>query len=120
MGQSSFVTSVKTPNSCAASDCTGLSLLTRRLKTDSFPKFNTWRSHNMVRSVALITGCSDGGIGHALCVELARRPNWHVYASARRLESLVGLAELGCTCLGARQFSLRRLWLKAHLKKCST
>jgi len=45
----------------------------------------------------LITGCSSG-IGEATARRLAGR-GWTVYASARRLESIAGLAEAGCKLL---------------------
>lgn len=45
----------------------------------------------------LITGCSSG-IGEATARRLAQR-GWSVYASARRLESISGLADAGCKLL---------------------
>ncbi|KAI0118704.1 NAD(P)-binding protein [Nemania sp. FL0031] len=42
----------------------------------------------------LITGCTPGGIGHALCLEYYRR-GLFVIATARRLEVLESLASLG-------------------------
>ncbi|KAI0828928.1 NAD-P-binding protein [Trametes gibbosa] len=39
------------------------------------------------KTVALVTGCSKGGIGYALCEELASR-GCVVYATARKLESM--------------------------------
>jgi NADP-dependent 3-hydroxy acid dehydrogenase YdfG len=45
----------------------------------------------------LITGCSSG-IGEATARRLAQR-GWTVYASARRLESISGLAKAGCKLL---------------------
>ena len=49
-------------------------------------------------SVVLVTGCSKGGIGYALCQELAAR-GCTVYATARRLGLLDGLQQQGCTLL---------------------
>ncbi len=45
----------------------------------------------------LITGCSSG-IGRATAVRLAGT-DWTVYATARRLESMAGLEEAGCSLL---------------------
>lgn len=48
--------------------------------------------------VVLVTGCTRGGIGYALCEEFVRR-GCIVFATARKLEAMAGLAEMGCTCL---------------------
>lgn len=48
-------------------------------------------------AVALVTGCSEGGIGAALCEALLKR-GCRVFATARRLESMTQLEALGC-CL---------------------
>lgn len=45
----------------------------------------------------LITGCTPGGIGHALALDLASRPGWRVIATARRKDQLKALAELADT-----------------------
>jgi NAD(P)-dependent dehydrogenase (short-subunit alcohol dehydrogenase family) len=50
-----------------------------------------------VSKAVLITGCSSG-IGRATAERLARR-GFTVYASARRLESIADLGELGCRTL---------------------
>ena len=42
----------------------------------------------------LITGCSPGGIGHALALSLRKR-NYRVFATARRAEALSSLSEQG-------------------------
>lgn len=44
--------------------------------------------------VVLVTGSSAGGIGGALCEEYSRA-GCIVYASARRLEAMDGLARIG-------------------------
>jgi len=46
----------------------------------------------------LITGCSPGGIGHALAKEYHLR-GFHVFATARRISVLADLATLGITTL---------------------
>ncbi|KAE9408814.1 NAD(P)-binding protein [Gymnopus androsaceus JB14] len=46
----------------------------------------------------LITGCSAGGIGHALAKEFHKKGH-HVFASARQLDSMVELKDLGITVL---------------------
>ncbi|KAG8854672.1 hypothetical protein FRB96_007357 [Tulasnella sp. 330] len=43
--------------------------------------------------VVLVTGCSNGGIGHALCNEFSRR-GCTVYATSRRLETMDKVAHL--------------------------
>eukprot|EP00850_Spirogloea_muscicola_P023582 SM000369S13628 [mRNA] locus=s369:30925:32527:- [translate_table: standard] len=48
----------------------------------------------MARPVVLVTGCSAGGIGHALCRALLAA-GCRVFASARRLAAMEGLQELG-------------------------
>jgi NAD(P)-dependent dehydrogenase (short-subunit alcohol dehydrogenase family) len=49
-------------------------------------------------TAVLITGCSTG-IGRATALRLVRRPGLTIYASARRLESIGDLADLGCRTL---------------------
>lgn len=44
--------------------------------------------------VVLITGCTEGGIGHALCRYLHSR-GCRVFATARRPEAATGLDDLG-------------------------
>jgi 1-acylglycerone phosphate reductase len=44
-------------------------------------------------TVVLITGCSEGGIGHALARELSSRPGVQVIATARRLDAMKSLLE---------------------------
>ncbi|KAF2095427.1 NAD(P)-binding protein [Rhizodiscina lignyota] len=42
----------------------------------------------------LITGCTKGSMGYSLAKEFARR-GWHVYATARKVESMEGLDAAG-------------------------
>ena len=44
----------------------------------------------MKGDVILVTGCSEGGIGYALCKAFASK-QCRVFASARRLEAMEGL-----------------------------
>lgn len=51
----------------------------------------------MSRKSVLITGCSEGGIGHSLALE------WHskghrVFATARKLETMKALDAVGIEC----------------------
>ncbi|KAK8136966.1 short chain dehydrogenase [Apiospora sp. TS-2023a] len=50
------------------------------------------------QKTVLITGCTPGGIGHALCLEYHHR-GLYVIATARRPEVLAGLAEMGMSAL---------------------
>ncbi|KAL1932602.1 hypothetical protein VTP01DRAFT_8280 [Rhizomucor pusillus] len=52
----------------------------------------------MTKPVALITGCTKGGIGYSFCEQFAKN-GYQVYATARRVESMEGLEELGCKLL---------------------
>jgi 1-acylglycerone phosphate reductase len=40
----------------------------------------------------LITGCSEGGIGHSLAVQFAHQ-SYHVFATARRPSNMKSLSE---------------------------
>lgn len=40
--------------------------------------------------VVLVTGCAEGGLGHSLCVEFARR-KCHVYATGLATKQFEGL-----------------------------
>lgn len=51
-------------------------------------------AETILPKVVLVTGSSAGGIGGALCEEYARE-GCIVYASARRLEAMDGLASTG-------------------------
>ncbi|RFU28331.1 hypothetical protein B7463_g8014, partial [Scytalidium lignicola] len=51
------------------------------------------------RKTVLITGCTPGGIGHALAREFHSRADLRVFATARRPEVLSDLASLGITTL---------------------
>jgi 1-acylglycerone phosphate reductase len=46
----------------------------------------------------LITGCSAGGIGDALCQEFISN-NWRVFATARNITKVQHLKTLGCDIL---------------------
>lgn len=48
--------------------------------------------------VVLVTGCSEGGIGHALCVEFISA-GCTVFATARNVEKMKGLESLGAHLL---------------------
>ncbi|KAH6949697.1 hypothetical protein BKA56DRAFT_682701 [Ilyonectria sp. MPI-CAGE-AT-0026] len=50
------------------------------------------------RKSVLVTGCSPGGIGHALCLEFHKK-GLHVIATARNLSLLSDLAEMGMSTL---------------------
>jgi len=50
------------------------------------------------KPVALVTGCSEGGIGHALALNLVKR-GYQVFATARKESNMPGLAEAGCELL---------------------
>lgn len=52
----------------------------------------------MAPPVVLITGCSEGGIGYDLCKAFAAA-GCKVYATARRVEAMAGLPELGIETL---------------------
>ena len=46
----------------------------------------------------LITGCSEGGIGHILALEWKSR-DYRVFATARKLSAMTTLQEAGIECL---------------------
>ncbi|KAK1749500.1 hypothetical protein QBC47DRAFT_395731 [Echria macrotheca] len=50
------------------------------------------------QKTVLITGCTPGGIGHALCLEFHAK-GLHVIATARNVSVLAGLAELGMSAV---------------------
>lgn len=50
------------------------------------------------RSV-LITGCSDGGLGAALALEMHRSGQWRVLGSARNVKKMQSLIEAGIETL---------------------
>jgi NADP-dependent 3-hydroxy acid dehydrogenase YdfG len=49
----------------------------------------------MPAKVVLVTGCSEGGIGYAMCKEFAAQ-GCKVYATARSVEKMKGLDAAGC------------------------
>lgn len=52
----------------------------------------------MSRKTVLITGCSEGGIGHNLALEWNSK-GYRVFATARKVEAMTGLADVGIECL---------------------
>jgi len=52
----------------------------------------------MSKKTVLITGCSEGGIGHSLALEWHNR-GYRVFATARRLEAMEALSRTGIECL---------------------
>ena len=52
----------------------------------------------MSRKTVLITGCSEGGIGHSLALEWNSKGH-RVFATARKVDSMTGLQEVGIECL---------------------
>jgi 1-acylglycerone phosphate reductase len=52
----------------------------------------------MSRKSVLITGCSEGGIGHKLAVEWHSK-GYRVFATARKLGAMTALDALGIECL---------------------
>lgn len=52
----------------------------------------------MSRKSVLITGCSEGGIGHTLALEWNSKGH-RVFATARKVDSMTGLQEVGIECL---------------------
>jgi 1-acylglycerone phosphate reductase len=52
----------------------------------------------MSSKTVLITGCSEGGIGHNLALEWNSKGH-RVFATARKVESMTGLQEMGIECL---------------------
>jgi 1-acylglycerone phosphate reductase len=52
----------------------------------------------MSQKTVLITGCSEGGIGHSLALEWQSK-GYRVFATARRLEAMTALTTAGIECL---------------------
>ena len=52
-----------------------------------------------VKRSMLITGCSDGGLGAAIALELHRSGRWRVLASARNTKKMQSLASAGIETL---------------------
>ncbi|KAH8924859.1 NAD(P)-binding protein [Atractiella rhizophila] len=52
----------------------------------------------MSGTTVLITGCSEGGLGHGMCKAFAQK-GCTVFATARTVSKMVGLAEEGCILL---------------------
>src|SRR5271167_531985 len=51
----------------------------------------------MVQKTVLITGCSEGGIGHSLALEWHSR-GYRVFATSRRLDTMQSLLAKGIEC----------------------
>jgi NADP-dependent 3-hydroxy acid dehydrogenase YdfG len=56
----------------------------------------TYHCEKMAPKTALITGCSEGGIGDALAQEFHRK-GVHVFATARSLSKISHLKDMGIT-----------------------
>ena len=52
----------------------------------------------MSRKSVLITGCSEGGIGHALALEWNSK-GYRVFATARKIEAMAGFEDVGIDCV---------------------
>ena len=67
----------------------------------------------------LVTGCSEGGIGYAICEELLARGH-RVYAGVRRREAARGLEAAGATLLTLDVTSSDSIAAAAKLVRAST
>ena len=66
--------------------------------TQSRSSHNPSSTLTMSPKTVLITGCSEGGIGHSLALEWHNR-GYRVFATARKLDAMSSLAAVGIECL---------------------
>jgi 1-acylglycerone phosphate reductase len=71
----------------------------------------------MSHKTVLITGCSEGGIGHTLALEWNSKGH-RVFATARKVDSMTGLQAVGIECLAMDVIDTESLKaVKAQIKE---